>query len=158
VWFLTGFWHGAAWNFIAWGLFFGILLILEKLAFRKALEKTRFLRHIYVVSVLLFSFVLFDAANLSEAWFYIRAMFGAGGLPVISTELLYYLKSFCVILIMAVIGSTPLVSMGIKRLRKREAFAKVLNIMEPIVLLLLIFVITGYIVDGSFQPFLYFRF
>lgn len=158
VWFLTGFWHGAAWNFIAWGLFFGILLILEKLALRKALEKTRFLRHIYVVSVLLFSFVLFDAANLSEAWFYIRAMFGAGGLPVISTELLYYLKSFCVILIMAVIGSTPLVSMGIKRLRKREVFAKVLSIMEPIVLLLLLFIITGYIVAGSFQPFLYFRF
>ena len=85
-------------------------------------------------------------------------MFGAGGLPVISTEGLYYLKSFCVILAMAVIGATPLVSMGIKRLRNREAFAKVLNIMEPIVLLLLIFVITGYIVDGSFQPFLYFRF
>lgn len=158
VWFLTGFWHGAAWNFIAWGLFFGILLIPEKLAFMKTLEKTRFLRHIYVVSVLLFGFVLFDAANLSEAWFYIRAMFGAGGLPVISTEGLYYLKSFCVILVMAVIGATPLVSMGIKRLREREAFAKVLNIMEPIVLLLLMFVITGYIVDGSFQPFLYFRF
>ena len=158
VWFLTGFWHGAEWNFIAWGLFFGILLILEKLVLTKALEKAGILRHIYVVSAVLFSFVLFDAGSLSEAWFYISSMFGAGSFPVVSAESLYYLKSFCVILVMAVIGATPLVSGGIKKLREREVFAKVLNFMEPIVLMLLMLVITGYIVDGSFNPFLYFRF
>lgn len=158
VWFLTGFWHGAEWNFIAWGLFFGIMLILEKLVLTKALEKAGIMRHIYVVSAVLFSFVLFDAGSLSETWFYISSMFGAGSFPVVSAESLYYLKSFCVILAMAVIGATPLVSWGIKRLREREAAAKVLNILEPIVLLLLMLVITGYIVDGSFNPFLYFRF
>lgn len=158
VWFLTGFWHGAEWNFIAWGLFFGLLLILEKLLLRKWLEKSKILRHIYVVLAVLSSFVLFDAANLPDAWFYIRAMFGAGGFPVVSAEGLYYLKSFSVILVMAVIGATPLISTGIKRLRERAVFAKAFNIMEPIVLLLLMLIITGYIVDGSFHPFLYFRF
>lgn len=158
VWFLTGLWHGAEWNFIAWGLFFGILLIVEKLVLMKVLEKTRILRYVYVMSAVLLSFVLFDAANISEACFYIRSMFGAGGFPAVSAEGLYYLKSYGVILGMAVLGATPLVSTGIRRLREREAFAKVLNILEPVVLLLLMLVITGYIVDGSFNPFLYFRF
>lgn len=158
VWFLTGFWHGAEWNFIIWGLFFGILLILEKLALMKILEKTGILQYIYIVPVVLLSFVLFDASSLSGAWFYIRSMFGAGGFPVVSTESLYYLKSYCGILVISVLGATPLVSAGIKRLRERESFARVLNIAEPMVLLLLMLVITGYIVDGSFNPFLYFRF
>ncbi|MDE6638995.1 MAG: MBOAT family protein [Acetatifactor sp.] len=158
VWFLTGFWHGAEWNFIVWGLFFGVLLILEKLALMKILEKTGILRYIYIVPVILLSFVLFDAASLSEAWIYIKSMFGAGGFPAVSAEGLYYLKSYCGILIIAFVGATPLISAGIRKLREKEAFAKVLNIMEPVVLLLLMLVITGYIVDGSFNPFLYFRF
>lgn len=158
VWFLTGFWHGAEWNFIVWGLFFGVLLILEKLALMKILEKTGILRYIYIVPMVLLSFVLFDAASLSEAWIYIKSMFGAGGFPTVSAEGLYYLKSYCGILIIAFLGATPLISAGIRKLREKEAFAKVLNIMEPVVLLLLMLVITGYIVDGSFNPFLYFRF
>lgn len=158
VWFLTGFWHGAEWNFIIWGLFFGILLILEKLALMKILEKAGILQYIYIVPAVLLSFVLFDASSLSGAWLYIRSMFGAGGFPAVSTESLYYLKSYCGILVISVLGATPLVSAGIKRLREREAFARVLNIAEPVFLLLLMLVITGYIVDGSFNPFLYFRF
>lgn len=158
VWFLTGLWHGAEWKFIVWGLFFGALLILEKLALMKILEKTGLLRYIYIVPVVLLSFVLFDAESLSEAWIYIRAMFGAGGFPVVSAEGLYYLKSYGGILATAFLGATPLISGGIRKLREREAFAKALNIMEPVVLLLMMLVITGYIVDGSFDPFLYFRF
>ncbi|MCM1193680.1 MAG: MBOAT family protein [Butyrivibrio sp.] len=158
VWFLTGFWHGAAWNFILWGLFFGALLILEKLALGKILEKAGFLRYIYMVPVILVSFVLFDAADLSRAWDSVRAMFGAGGFPAVSRESLYYLKSYGGILILAVIGATPLLSMGVSRLRKRAGTARALNAVEPVALLLLLLVITGYIVDGSFNPFLYFRF
>ncbi|MCM1057140.1 MAG: MBOAT family protein [Firmicutes bacterium] len=158
VWLLTGFWHGAEWNFILWGLSFGVLLILEKLALGKLLERSGILRYIYMALVVLLSFVLFDAASLSDAWSYIRAMFGAGGFPAVSAEGLYYLKSYSVILVMAFIGATPLISTGIRKLREREAPAKVLNAAEPVVLLLLLFIITGYIVDGSFDPFLYFRF
>lgn len=160
VWFLTGFWHGAAWNFIAWGLFFGVLLIIEKLWFLKVLEKekTGLLRHIYVALVVLFSFVLFDASDISQAFYYISSMFGAGDIPLVSAESLYYLKSYAVVLAAAVIGATPLISQGIRTLRERGSFEKLLNAAEPVFLVLLMFVITGYIVDGSFNPFLYFRF
>ena len=160
VWFLTGFWHGAAWTFIAWGLFFGVLLIIEKLWFLKVLEKekTGVLRHVYVALVVLFSFVLFDASDISQAFYYISAMFGVGDLPLVSVESLYQLKSYAVILVAAVIGATPLISQGIKKLRERSAFEKLLNAAEPVFLVLLMLVLTGYIVDGSFNPFLYFRF
>ena len=121
-------------------------------------EKTGVLRHIYVVLVVLFSFVLFDASDISQAFYYISSMFGAGDLPLVSMECLYQLKSYAVILAAAVIGATPLVSQGIKKLRERSVFEKFLNAVEPVFLVLLMLVITGYIVDGSFNPFLYFRF
>lgn len=158
VWFLTGFWHGAEWNFIVWGLFFGVLLIVEKLALAKALERAGFLKHVYVMLTVTLSFVVFDAADISEAWFYLRAMFGAGGFPAASTEALYCLRSFGPLLLLAAVGATPLVSAGIKKLREKKGGALVLNCVEPVALLLLMLVITGYIVDGSFNPFLYFRF
>ncbi len=158
VWFLTGFWHGASWNFIAWGLFFGALLIFEKLFFGKILEKAGFLRHVYVMLAVMVSFIVFDAGDMGEAFSCIRAMFGGGGFPVFSTESLYYLQSYAVTLGAAAIGSTPVITEGIKRLRKRKIFGKALNIGEPVFLLLLLCVVTGYIVNGSFNPFLYFRF
>ncbi len=160
VWFLTGFWHGAAWNFILWGLFFGVLLIIEKLWLLKVLEKekTGLVRHIYVLLVVLFSFLLFDAADISQAWYNISSMFGAGDLPLVSAESLYYLKSYGVILAAAAIGSTPLISQGIRKLRERSVPEKLLNVAEPVFLVAVMLVITGYIVDGSFNPFLYFRF
>jgi len=158
VWFLTGFWHGAEWNFIAWGLFYGLLLVLEKLVLLKVLEKAKLLRHVYVILAVMLGFVLFDASGISEAFYIIRSMFGAGGLPVVSVEALYYLRSYCILLAVAVIGSTPLLSAGIKKLRERKGWSRVLNTVEPVALVVLLFVITGYIVDGSFNPFLYFRF
>ncbi len=160
VWFLTGFWHGAAWNFILWGLFFGVLLIIEKLWLLKVLEKekTGLVRHIYVLLVVLFSFLLFDAVDISQAWYNISSMFGAGDLPLVSAESLYYLKSYGVILAAAAIGSTPLISQGIRKLRERSVPEKLLNVAEPVFLVAVMLVITGYIVDGSFNPFLYFRF
>lgn len=158
VWFLTGFWHGAAWNFIAWGLFFGVLLIIEKLWLMKTLEKTGPLCHVYVVLVVLFSFVLFDATDISQALSYIGSMFGAGDFPLVSAESLYYLKSYALILLAALVGATPVISTGVRKLREKRVFAGALNAAEPVFLILLMVVITGYIVDGSFNPFLYFRF
>ena len=158
VWFLTGFWHGAAWNFIAWGLLFGVLLIVEKLWLLKPLEKSGPLRYVYVLTVTLLSFVLFDAADMSQAWFYIKSLFGAGGFPAVSAESIYYLKSYGVIMALAAVGATPLVSRCLKKLGEKSGPARALNLAEPVVLLLLMIVITGYIVDGSFNPFLYFRF
>lgn len=158
VWFLTGFWHGAEWNFILWGLFYGVLLILEKLVLSGVLEKLTLLRHIYVMLAVILGFVLFDASSLSEAFYLIGSMFGAGDVPAVSQEAVYYLRSYGVLLTVAVIGSTPLLSAGLKKLRKREGISMALNVMEPAALVLLLFAVTGYIVDGSFNPFLYFRF
>ena len=158
VWMLTGFWHGAAWNFIVWGLFFAILLIIEKLWLLKHLKKSKVLSHIYVMFFVIISFVIFNAADMKEAFSYIGGMFGAGGIPFISEEWLYYLRSYGVVLIVAIIGATPLVKKLVLSVKKKSTGEKIMNIAEPIMLVALLLVITAYLVDGSFNPFLYFRF
>ena len=158
VWMLTGFWHGAAWNFIVWGLFFAILLIIEKLWLLKPLKKSKVLNHIYVMFFVIISFVIFNAADMKEVFSYIGGMFGAGGIPFISEEWLYYLRSYGVVLIVAIIGATPLVKKLILSVKKKSTGEKIMNIAEPIMLVALLLVITAYLVDGSFNPFLYFRF
>ena len=158
VWMLTGFWHGAAWNFIVWGLFFAILLIIEKLWLLKPLKKSKVLSHIYVMFFVIISFVIFNAADMKEAFSYIGGMFGAGGIPFISEEWLYYLRSYGVVLIVAIIGATPLVKKLVLSVKKKSTGEKIMNIAEPIMLGALLLVITAYLVDGSFNPFLYFRF
>ena len=158
VWMLTGFWHGAAWNFIVWGLFFAILLIIEKLWLLKPLKKSKVLSHIYVMFFVIISFVIFNAADMKEAFSYIGGMFGAGGIPFISEEWLYYLRSYGVVLIVAIIGATPLVKKLVLSVKKKSTGEKIMNIAEPIMLVALLLVITAYLVDGSFNPFLYFRF
>lgn len=158
VWMLTGFWHGAAWNFIVWGLFFAILLIIEKLWLLKPLKKSKVLSHIYVMFFVIISFVIFNAADMKEAFSYIGGMFGAGGIPFISEEWLYYLRSYGVVLVVAIIGATPLVKKLVLSVKKKSTGEKIMNIAEPIMLVALLLVITAYLVDGSFNPFLYFRF
>ena len=151
VWMLTGFWHGAAWNFIIWGLYFAVLLIIEKVFILKYLNKSKVLSHIYLLFFVIISFVIFNAASMGEAFSYIGAMFGAGDIPFSSAETLYYLRSYIVVFVVAIIGSTPLP----KLLANKAKFTK---FVEPVVLLILLAVCTAYLVDGSFNPFLYFRF
>jgi len=158
VWFLTGFWHGAAWNFIAWGLYFGILLVLEKFFLLKKLERAPALGHIYVVLLVIFGFVIFDAAGMGEAIGCIGGMFGAGGIPLYGKESLYYLDSYALTLIIAVIGASPVLKNLLDTLRGRKASGRVLSLLEPVVLAGLFLLCTAYLVDGSFNPFLYFRF
>ena len=158
VWAATGLWHGAAWNFILWGVYFAILLVAEKLWLSKFLEKSRALGHAYVMLLVVISFVLFDASSLSGAISTVGAMFGAGGLPASSFEALYYLRSYAVVLILAAIGSTPLPKRIIERVRGTKGGAALLNAAEPILLVALLAVCTAFLIDGSFNPFLYFRF
>ena len=157
VWLLTGFWHGAAWNFIVWGLFFAVLLVLEKLFLKDFLEKTKVIKRVYIALAVLVSFVIFNATDMKEAFEYIGGMFGAGDIPLVSTEMLYYLKSYALVLVLAAVGSTPLIKTTVLRLydgRAKKAFA----VLEPVVIAVLLVVMTAYLVDGSFNPFLYFRF
>ena len=158
VWFLTGFWHGASWNFIVWGLFFAVLLIIEKQFLLKYLQKTRVISRIYTLVAVGISFVIFNAADMGEAIRYIGGMFGAGGIPLVSTEFWYYLKSFAVMLVMGVIGATPLVKKTVNKIKENKIGGKIIFVFEPVVLLVLTVVMTAYLVDGSFNPFLYFRF
>lgn len=151
VWMLTGFWHGAAWNFIIWGLYFAVLLIIEKVFILKYLNKSKVLSHIYLLFFVIISFVIFNAASMGEAISYIGSMFGAGDIPFSSAETLYYLRSYIVVFAVAIIGATPLPKM----LANKAKFTK---FVEPVVLVLLLAVCTAYLVDGSFNPFLYFRF
>lgn len=158
VWGLTGLWHGAAWNFVLWGLFFAVLLAAEKLWYGHGLEKTRLLKHLYMLPLLAVSFVLFHAADLPAAGQRIAALFGFGGLPASGVESLYYLRSYAVVLVIALLGATPLPAKAVQRLRDTSAGSAVLSVAEPVALVLLLALCTAYLVDGSFNPFLYFRF
>ncbi len=158
VWLLTGFWHGAAWNFIVWGLFFAVILVLEKLFLKKFLEKTKIIKRIYIALAVLVSFVIFNATDMAEALQYVGAMFGAGNMPIVNAEMFYYLKSYAVVLVLAAVGSTPVVKTAAMRLYNGKNTGRVMNVLEPVVLVGLLIVMTAYLVDGSFNPFLYFRF
>ena len=153
VWMLTGLWHGAAWNFVLWGLFFALLLLLEKrCAFLAKLPGV--LRHGYVLLAVVLSFVLFNGENLSQAGSDLAAMFGFGGLPLVSAQTLYYLKSYALLFVLGFVGATPLVRDAANRLGKTKMGA----VLEVLALTGLLLVCTAYLVDGSFSPFLYFRF
>ena len=158
VWLLTGFGHGAAWNFIVWGLLFAVLLVVEKLWLQRPLQKTKVIKHIHVLLIVILSFVIFNATDMRQALSDLGAMFGAGSIPFYSAEWSYYLRSYAVILGLAVLGATPLPQKLLAAVRRRKAGETLLNIAEPIVLAVLLLVMTAYLVDGSFNPFLYFRF
>ena len=153
VWMLTGFWHGAAWNFVLWGLFFGVVLLLEKLV--PATPKLPdALKHLYVLVLIVLSFVLFNADSLTQAGGDFAALFGFGKLPVVTAETLYYLGSYGLLFAVGFAGATPLPKQLAERLEKTRAGA----VLEVLMLVALLLVCTAYLVDGSFSPFLYFRF
>ena len=158
VWMLTGFWHGAAWNFVIWGLYFAGLLILEKIWLLKYLEGKPVIGHLYVTAAAAMSFVIFDAPDLQQAFSYLKAMFGGSGYPLLSPEFLYYFRSYLVVFVIAMIGATPLPAKLRSRIRQTAAGEHVLTIAEPLVLVALLLVCTAFLVDGSYNPFLYFRF
>ncbi len=158
IWFLTGMWHGAAWNFIIWGLYFAVVLVIEKLFLLKFLNKTKVISRIYTLIVVGISFVIFNAADMAEAFSYIGGMFGAGDMPVVSTEFIYYLKNFAVVLVLGVIGATPFVKKTAEKISGKKFASKALVVIEPLALIVLMITMTAYLVDGSFNPFLYFRF
>lgn len=159
VWFLTGFWHGASWNFVIWGLYFGLILVLEKYFLRNLLERLpAFFQHSYVLLLVLFSFVIFSIDNMSALGSYLQGMVGLGGLPFANAEAIYYLRSYLVIILVAIVAATPLFRNIFSRLLTRERASRVIGYLEPALYLLLMVIITAYLVDSSFNPFLYFRF
>ena len=153
VWVLTGFWHGAAWNFVLWGLLFGVILLIEKLlpAIGRLPDA---LKHVYVMLLIVLSFVLFNGDSLSQVGADFAGLFGFCGLPVVNTQTLYYLKSYGLLFAAGFVGATPLVKNAALRLGKTKVGA----VLEVLLMACLLLVATAYLVDGSFSPFLYFRF
>jgi len=158
VWFLTGFWHGAAWNFIIWGLYFGIILIIEKYFLSKFLDKHPVIGHIYTLILVVISFLIFSLPNISETITFLKNMLGLTNIPFINSETIYYLKSYLIIFIIAIIGSTPLVKNNFNKLVTNKKSHLILDVGEIIVYFLLLIISTAYLIDSSFNPFLYFRF
>lgn len=171
VWLLTGLWHGAAWNFALWGLYYGLLLLLEKLLLKKILcREEKFmavLSHIYVILVTIFGFVLFESESFSRAGHTILSMLGLSHLPLWNQESVYYLLSFSVILILGILFSTTAPKHFSKwlvhkirnsQIRFRKEFGILSEYVKIAVLLGLLILSTAFILDESFHPFLYFRF
>ena len=154
VWILTGAWHGAEWNFVLWGVMFGVLLIIEKLWLGKVLEKLpAFVNHIYVLFIVVLSFVVFNAAGLKGVVSDLGGLFGAGGIPLVSSEAVYYLRSYAVAIVVAIIGATPIPKLLYNKLTEAPKV-----VLEPLATGVLLILSTALIINGSFNPFLYFRF
>ncbi|MEG2396648.1 MAG: MBOAT family O-acyltransferase [Oscillospiraceae bacterium] len=155
VWFLTGLWHGASWNFVIWGVMYGVLLVFEKLFMGKFLKKSgSFAGHIYVSLITLIGFVIFNAGTTSEIFTDLGGMFGFLQIPFLNSITLYYLKSYLLIFAVAFLASTPIM----KKLFERVSSKKIMLVLQPLTIGILLIIVTGYLVDGSFNPFLYFRF
>ena len=159
VWALTGLWHGADWTFIIWGLYFFVFLVMEKFFLQKWLNKLpRFVSHIYVTVVIAISFVIFSGAGLKGMLADLGAMFGAQGLAFWSQETTYHFAGYAIALAVALFGATPVLKNLFAKLHNNEKTCRVLNVLEPIFHIVLLLLVTAYFVDGSFSPFLYFRF
>ncbi len=155
VWILTGLWHGASWNFVIWGLYFGILLIIEKIFLEKYLKKIPpILARIYTLLIVMISFIIFNGDSVTSILQNIGGLFGINNISLVSKESLYYFKSYFIIIIISIICSTPI----LKNIVSTKKANKWINCIEPVVLLLILIISTSYIIDGSFSPFLYFRF
>jgi len=157
VWMLTGLWHGAAWNFVLWGLLYAVFLMAEK--WIPWLQKMPvLLRRVYVLLIVVLGFVLFNAADLSMAISDIAGMFGFGGVPVMTAQTWYYLRSYGMVFLLGFVGATPLVRDTANRLLAGKVTGKIMAVLEPVLLIAALLICTAYLVDGSFNPFLYFRF
>ena len=159
VWGLTGLWHGASWNFVVWGLYFAVLLALEKMFLQKLLDKLpSLISHIYVVVLILISMVIFDNTSFEKLFTTLGTMFNLNGANFTSVETMYYIKSYIVVLLSSLVFATPLMKNIAIKLRENAISQNIINAVEPIVLGLLLIASTSFLIDGSFNPFLYFRF
>ena len=149
VWFLTGFWHGADYNFILWGLYFGLVLIIEKFVFKSFFDRHKILGFIYTFLIVNISFVIFNHSNILDVKNFMAGLFNFKYL--VDKDTLFYLKNYVVFFIVCIIGITPLCKNIYSRLKNKD----LINI---VLMVLLLLVSTAYIIDATFMPFLYFRF
>ncbi|CEI73915.1 MBOAT family protein [Romboutsia sp. 1001216sp1] len=156
VWFLTGLWHGSSWNFIVWGLYYGVILFIEKIFLKNVLESIpSFIRHLYTMILVMIGWVFFSYDNLGAGLQYISVMFGLNGNPIIDSTFIYYLYTNIIILIPIILCSTPIVNIVYKKIVYKKKWGIILGIAINLIIL---FIATAYLVNATYNPFLYFRF
>ena len=157
VWFLTGLWHGAAWNFVAWGLYYGVILIIEKYVLSPVLDRLPdVVRHIYSIVLVVIGWVLFFSSSFGQAADYIRVMFGAGAHGFADRESMYLLTSNLILWLILIFGSTPLVHFRYEHMLRTKKWNT--TIINSVVYAALFIVCIAYLVTETYNPFLYFRF
>jgi len=161
VWMATGFWHGAGWNFIFWGLYMALFLILEKYLLSRLLERLPgFISHIYLLVVVMLSWILFESSDLGQIQVLFTTLIGLGTAGLSGIGSLYYLQSYLPLIVIGAIGSTLLPVRALAWFEKKtgQAGQRALMVLEPLFVLTILIVVTAFLVDGSFNPFIYFRF
>ena len=155
VWMLTGFWHGASWNFMLWGIYFGVILILEKFVLKPILERLpKVLQHGYALVLILLGWVLFAFTDLDAGVTYLKMMFGWGSVSLINARTLFYLRDYGLLLIIMILASTPLGHQLYETKIRGRRWEGVM----PLLIAAGLILCTAYLVDASYNPFLYFRF
>lgn len=161
VWLLTGIWHGANLNFLLWGLYFGILLLLEKFVFKNWLNRLpSWIQHIYACLLVIFGWVLFAFEDMNAGFAYLLQMVGGAGLPFCNERTLFLLCGNLILLLISAVGSTPLPAKAASVLSpdSKTRFQNAGKILEPLFLGLVLFLSVAYLVNATYNPFLYFRF
>jgi alginate O-acetyltransferase complex protein AlgI len=158
VWFLTGLWHGASWNFIVWGLFYGALIYIEKMIGNVRLAKVpMWVRHSYLLVAMLIGWVFFYYESLSEALFVIGTMFGLQGMPLVQTEIVLLFRQYWIFCCLAILSCTPIFKHGYLRL-KALLKAQLGDWLDALMVGATLWLATAFLVGSSYNPFLYFRF
>lgn len=157
VWFLTGLWHGADWNFILWGLYYGLILIIEKFLLKDILERMPgFIQHIYTMVLVMIGWTFFGIESIQKSLEYIKVMFFLNGNKIIDSTFIYYLHTNLILLIILILCSTPIVNKVFKKIIQNGKMEGVT--LAVIVQFVLLFLSIAYLVNETYNPFLYFRF
>ena len=158
VWFLTGFWHGADWTFIIWGLYFAALLLIEKSIPKKIKDSVpAIFGHIYLIFAAIIGFVIFNGNGVEGVLSDLKGMF-TPAYPLCTDITLYHLKSYAVLIAAGVFGATPAAKIAVQKLSENKIGSKITAAAEPLFVVTVLVAVTAYLVDGSYNPFLYFRF
>lgn len=158
VWCLTGLWHGASWNFVLWGLYFGVLLIIEKTLLKRVLKLHPHLARIYTFILIVISFVIFHFDDYHELIQFLKGMFGLLSIPLVSQETIYYLRSYGVVLFISLFAISPLGKQLVNSLAQKPRFKRIIDVLEVSYYFVLLFISVSFLVDDTYNPFLYFRF
>ncbi len=154
VWFLTGLWHGANWNFVLWGLYFFVFIALEKAFLSKLLKKLpAFLRHCYALLIVITGMTFYAVESMPELFNYLKTLYGFGAGGFVDETFLYQFSSFLPVLLIAVIGCLPQPARWMQKFATGKR-----KVLIPVLALLVFFICTAYLVDSTYNPFLYFRF